>query len=681
MSACTTTPDTPVPAPGPRPPAPELAPIPAVRGELELRVTYPADSAFVGTRDRNFIFGSTGNGEARLWIDGREVDVRPNGAFLAFLPVPADSVYRLRATLGDRSATLEVPISLPAPVPDPGDSALIVPGSVAPAGAWVALPGERVPASFTGSAGGRAWVAFADGTTAPLVETRAGAGGATDFDVGADSDATGDVAGDTADRPLATYRGFFTARRVLSADTTTAWPALTGEARPSLPRDTVFERREEAAGAPVGEPRREALPVEDATDPAPRALEGVPGAGAAVVLAVRGDTVVRPLPLNLLLADPDRPRVGVGRDPDPPERNGDDHVIARPGPGGGPYHYVWRNGVELELTGERNGAYRVRLTDDLSAWTPAADVRLRPAGAPLPVSRVATVRLDPQPGWVDVRVNVGGRLPYAVTESERSFSLHVFGATSRASFLQHGRVDPYIDRAEWSQPADRRFRLDIHLTRPAWGYETFWRGDDLVLRLNRPPAIDPAAPLRGLTIGIDPGHGGAHDGAVGPTGLREAEANLAIALPLRDRLEAEGATVVMTRTDDATVSLVERTTLARERDVDLLVSVHNNAFPDGIDPWQNNGTSVYYTHARAAGLAWSVHRALLGELGLRDIGVGRADLHLPRFTWAPSILTETAFMMVPVQEAFLNGEEGPRRIAEAHVRGIVDWLRAVGVDE
>ena len=118
--------------------------------------------------------------------------------------------------------------------------------------------------------------------------------------------------------------------------------------------------------------------------------------------------------------------------------------------------------------------------------------------------------------------------------------------------------------------------------------------------------------------------------------------------------------------------------VAREQDVDLWVSVHNNAFPDGVDPWRNNGTSVYYNHARAAGLAWSVQRALLDELGLRDLGVGRADLHQARFGWAPAILTETMFMMIPEQEAFLRSEDGQRRVAEAHVAGIERWLRSAG---
>ena len=698
---------------GPEEPQPDLPPIQRVEGPLELRVSYPRDSAYVATRGENFIFGSTGHADARVWIDGREVDVQPNGGFLAFLPVPDDGTYELRATLGDQSETLRLPVSLP-PAPTapgaaaaPADGPSIMPGTIQPSGGWALRPGERVEVAFRGTPGGVAWLRFADGSTVPLVEEAdREAGGATDFGVqpGGDSDAAADASA------YSWYRGFFSARRITSADTTVYWPALSGEPRPSLPRDTLFELRELEAGAPEeaadGEAADEAADEDEPLEPplgvpvAGAVTADAPGDGAAgapptgpaaggaragaiagggpaeLFLAVDGDTARSPLPFNLALVDPARPRVGIGHDPDPPEENGDGHIIARPGPGGGPYHYVWRNGVELELTGERSGIYRVRLTDDLDAWTPSGDIVLRPAGTPPPTSRVATVRMDPQPGWVDVHVALDRRLPYHVEQQDSSYSLLVYGATSRANFLQHGRMDPYIERGEWSQPADRLFRLDIHLDGRPWGYETFWgEGDDLVLRLKRPPEIDEGDPLRGLTIGVDPGHGGEDRWTMGPTGYTEADANLGIALALRDALEREGARVVMTRTTDATVSLVERTTLAREEDVDVWISVHNNAFPDGVNPWENSGTSVYYNHPGSAGLAWSLQEELLQEMGLRDLGVGRADLHQPRFTWAPAVLTENLFMMIPEQEAFVKTEEGQQRIAEAHVRGLVEWLR------
>ncbi|MBW3552859.1 MAG: N-acetylmuramoyl-L-alanine amidase [Gemmatimonadetes bacterium] len=697
-SACATARPEPV-APGPREVTPDLPPIPEVDGALDLRVSYPRDSAFVATRGDNFIFGSTGTGDARVWINEREVEVQPNGGFLAFIPVPEDAVYRLRAEADGRTATLEVPVRLPDPPPGPGDSLVILPGSAYPAGGWAVLPGERIEVGFRGTAGATARLLLPNGTVVPLVERHASAGGATDF--GVEPGDPADPAADARARPAHVwYRGFFAAVPMISPDTTVAWATLSGPRRPSSPVDTAPPppppadvRRLEPdrpGDPPLGRPLGE--PVEDAADA--RAGELTAGAGAAAALQVaqhrqpgshgvlelvsaHGQVVRQVLPLNLAILDPDRPRVGLANDPNPPAENGDGAIIARPGPGGGPYHYTWVNGTELTLTGERDGAYRVRVADDLDVWSPAGHIDLLPAGTPPPASRVATVRMDPQPGYVDVHVALDRRLPYEVEETEGSVKLVVFGALSRANFLQHGRVDPYIVRGEWDQPTNDRFVLTVHTATRPWGYETYWaEGDDLVLRLRRPPAIDPDRPLRGVRVGIDPGHGGADRFTMGPTGLTEADANLAISLALRDALESRGAGVVMTRTTDSTLTLVERTEIARAEDVDLWVSVHNNAFPDGVNPWENSGTSVYYNHPRAASLAWEVQEELLDELGLRDLGVGRADLHQARFTWAPSILTENMFMMIPQQEAALRQPAVVRRIAEAHVRGMAEWLRA-----
>jgi len=89
----------------------------------------------------------------------------------------------------------------------------------------------------------------------------------------------------------------------------------------------------------------------------------------------------------------------------------------------------------------------------------------------------------------------------------------------------------------------------------------------------------------------------------------------------------------------------------------VLVSIHANALPDGVNPFMNNGTSVYYFHARSAALARALDRALVGELGVRDLGMGRGDYALVRDPWFPSALTEGLFMMIPEQEAMLSSAE------------------------
>jgi N-acetylmuramoyl-L-alanine amidase len=119
------TPSTSPPAPFPPEPLPaasptpegqraELPPPPFVDGPLAIRVVYPVADALVAARDSNFIFGSVGSGRATLEINGVRVPVHPNGAFLAFLPVPpAESpLYELRATRDADTVVVAHPVRL-----------------------------------------------------------------------------------------------------------------------------------------------------------------------------------------------------------------------------------------------------------------------------------------------------------------------------------------------------------------------------------------------------------------------------------------------------------------------------------------------------------------------------------------------------------------------------------------
>jgi N-acetylmuramoyl-L-alanine amidase len=351
-------------------------------------------------------------------------------------------------------------------------------------------------------------------------------------------------------------------------------------------------------------------------------------------------------------------------------------VIGTAVPGSGtPYDWFFPNGTRLEVTGARGDQYRVRLSSDLSLWVDTAEVRLLPAGTPPPRGSVGTVRAIHHPDWIDLRLATSERLPFDVRAEESAVEITVYGARTRTNWLQYGATDSLIRRMEWSQPTADVYRVRVELAEPLWGWLPYWdEQGNLVVRLRRPPRVDPDDPLRGLYVAVDAGH--PPGGAIGPTRLTEAEANLAIAKRLAALLRARGARVLETRPDTAAVALGARPQMATDSSVQLLVSVHNNAFPDGVNPWENSGTSAFYNQPQSLGLARALQRELLRELGLRDLGIARADLALVRPTWMPSTLTETMLLMIPEQEAALRNPEVQERIARAHLRGIEAYLRS-----
>jgi N-acetylmuramoyl-L-alanine amidase len=640
----------PAPAPPPAPPppgaepAPLLPPIPVVDGALRLDVAYPPENAAIATADSNFIFGSTGSGQAALTINGAPVEVAPNGGFLAFVPVPPDGVYRLQATKDGQTSSLTRTVRVPAAA-SPAPGVRIVDGSIDPTGALALPQGETFEIGFRAPAGGQAVLLLPWGQRLQLVEQR------TAGDVSADAEnfRAQSAAQTDAPRGLARYSRSVVAQMPwVAADTSIARPRLASTASGwtgYVPLSTTPEAVRSAASE------------------------------AWLEFVLGSDTSRTPVPLNLAVLDPSVARVGEAwpEGDAPPPR---DWTIRGRAATSGPFHWFWPAGTRLAIDAERNGMLRVRLSETLTAWVPAGDVRLLPAGTPPPQGVVYGARFSPGAESVDLRIPLPERMPFAVDETETSLALEVYGATSAINFFQYGGLDPLIRRAEWEQPATDVLRFEVHLSEPVWGYETLFDASGaLLLRIRRPPAIDPGRPLAGKVIGVDAGHGGADSTTVGPTRFTEARANLAVARRLQTLLEEAGARVVMIRPTEAFVPLGDRPQMARDSNVHVLVSVHNNAFPDGVNPFENNGTSVYYYHPHSNDLARMLQRELLAELGLRDIGYGRADLALARPTWLPAVLTETMFMMIPQQEAALRDPEVQDRIARAHVRALEAFFR------
>lgn len=187
--------------------------------------------------------------------------------------------------------------------------------------------------------------------------------------------------------------------------------------------------------------------------------------------------------------------------------------------------------------------------------------------------------------------------------------------------------------------------------------------------------------LAGKIICLDPGHGGSDPGAVGPTGTQEKDNTLAITLLLCERLEKNGATVIMTRETDVDVKgsdasseeeLGARVDIANDHGSHIFISIHNDAFTNSTAA---GTTTFHYGTPEAIKLANCIQKSLVDELCTKDRGCRFASFYVIRYTTMPSVLVEVAFISNPEEEVLLSSVDGRYKAADSIFQGIVKYFR------
>jgi N-acetylmuramoyl-L-alanine amidase len=229
-----------------------------------------------------------------------------------------------------------------------------------------------------------------------------------------------------------------------------------------------------------------------------------------------------------------------------------------------------------------------------------------------------------------------------------------------------------------------------------------------------PPLMAQAKIDRLVVVAVDPGHGGEDPGASGPSGLHEKDVVLAIAMQLRDRLNANpNMRAMLTRDADFFVPLHERVKKARRVQADLFVSIHADAF---LNP-EARGASVFALSqggATSSAARWMANREnaadlvggtnihakdetvlralidmsttaqikdslklggeVLGQIGkvgkLHKGSVEQASFAVLKAPDIPSILVESAFISNPEEERKLRDPEYRSQLVEALATGI-----------
>ncbi|HET6433032.1 N-acetylmuramoyl-L-alanine amidase [Dyella sp.] len=225
---------------------------------------------------------------------------------------------------------------------------------------------------------------------------------------------------------------------------------------------------------------------------------------------------------------------------------------------------------------------------------------------------------------------------------------------------------------------------------------------------------------RKVVVAVDAGHGGDDPGAHGPGGTQEKNVTLAVARQLAALINKQpGMQAVLTRDSDYFIPLKRRYQIARDKNADMFVSIHADAFKNG----DAKGSSVWVLSPRgktseaARWLADRENRAdLIGGVSLDDkddslaavlldlqqgyamqasesiagnvlkalahLGpthrgyVERANFVVLRSPDVPSILVETAFISNPAEERKLRDPEHQTELAQAVMGGVRNYFEA-----
>jgi len=348
--------------------------------------------------------------------------------------------------------------------------------------------------------------------------------------------------------------------------------------------------------------------------------------------------------------------------------------VARTDPQGA-YYIFPAPGTVVIAEEWRAGYYKLPLAEGRSVWASEGFVKDYGSVDDLKPPVIWKGAVKPAGKWVDVILPVGRKVlfrEWELTEPDKII-IELYNVISHIDRIDHETGTTPVKEVTWDQPTDGVVRLEVSLSEPCWGYKVVWDNGTLTLKVRRPPRLKKG--VKGLTIAVDPGHGGDDFGAVGPTGLTEKEANLEVALELAQILEEKGATVVLTRSDDRYVGLVERITIAEQTEADLLISLHHNALPDGVNPFGDFGTGTYYYRPQSRIMADFMQKELVKLLHFPDEGVYYNNLALVRPTAMPSVLIEAGYIMRPDHEIIMLDEGYPERLAKAIYEGLCRFVK------
>ena len=577
--------------------------------QIKIDVVYPTEGGKVTASDSTFIYGNVTPIDARLTINDKPVELYPNGAFLAVIPVkPGSFAFVCRAVSGTDSATLIRNVNIPNYLKTSPREFLSIDSSyVFPDEDWELLPGDVFKVAVKGTPGCRATFSIEglvnDLPMAEIPPKRSFYWGEAAFGEGTNSQ-------------MPDVRGIYTGAYIIQS-----WDW-------AMQRKIYFKLTDK-----------------------------------------NGDTKTIPARGSLSIDNSAIPRIAELTQ---------EVTIARTGPKLG-YQLFLPQGVKIWITGKRGNFLRVRLSETDEVWIQAENAKLLPPGTPLPEGIVTVIRTESLEKYSRVKVFLDQRLPFKVEQiiTPPALLATFYGVTANTDWIKLDFDDPLIREIRWEQKARDVYQIRIDLNQAQhWGYYPFYENGNFFIDIKKKPHIAgwPSSPLKDIVICLDPGHS-PELGAIGPTRKTEKDMNYKYCIALKEKLEQEGAFVVLTRGEKYGASLKARTQLANFMEADILLSLHFNALPDGVDPFKNRGVSTYYYHPQSYRLAHLIQKNLVKHTGLPNFGLYYDNLAMVRPTKMIAVLTEPGFIMHPWEEILIASEAHQEQVVNAIVKAMEQFLK------
>ncbi len=308
--------------------------------------------------------------------------------------------------------------------------------------------------------------------------------------------------------------------------------------------------------------------------------------------------------------------------------------------------YLFKD-TRILINGEKDGYYRVYLSEDKTAWIAKSDVENVCETAEDP-AKFINMNSERYKNAVVQTISFTGNLPYTIEDKDKEIVFKVYNPELSESSV-----------------------YTVNIPKP----DKYFYHVSLVNGLYTVKVCEVPRTFEDCTILVDAGHGGSQKGAVGCLGDEEKNINLKIALELQQILKEKGAKVVMTRECDGNITLKDRIKIAKENDIDIYLSIHLNSVGDvSFNTFKHRGTSVFYFNNNSKELAKILEKSITKKAGTWKDGVKPASFAVIRPADYVGVLIETAYMINPFDTLLYTREDFARNAAEGIVEGISEYL-------